>query len=240
VIAPYYDRDGFTIYNADCLELLAARERVLGALGGELHHVITDPPYGLMETDGGKVQMRGAVTALDYGDWDRAYSFEWIALLPASIKSAVVFHDHKRASGCWDALLAAGITPRQFLYWDKGDSGINPRRNFVNTIEQAVYARRGPSPWNGGGSTVNVFRRDRGQRLTAHPTEKPEDLMSWIIRCVTDAGDLVLDPFMGSGTTLVAAKRLGRRAIGIERERDYCDMAIRRLAQGALFASAGV
>ena len=67
-----------------------------------------------------------------------------------------------------------------------------------------------------------------------HPTTKPLPLMAEIVRDFTQPSDTILDPFMGSGTTLVAAKRLGRKAIGIEREEKYCEIAAKRLAQGAL------
>lgn len=67
-----------------------------------------------------------------------------------------------------------------------------------------------------------------------HPCPKPEPLMSELVSSFTDIGDVILDPFMGSGTTLVAAKRLGRKAIGIEREEKYCEIAVKRLAQEAL------
>jgi DNA modification methylase len=67
-----------------------------------------------------------------------------------------------------------------------------------------------------------------------HPTQKPLAVMSWAINQASDA-ETLLDPFMGSGTTLVAAKNLGKRAIGIERELKYCEIAVRRLAQQTLF-----
>ena len=67
-----------------------------------------------------------------------------------------------------------------------------------------------------------------------HPTQKPEALMRQFIAHTTNPGDLILDPFMGSGTTLRAAKDLGRRAIGIELEEKYCEIAVKRLAQQVL------
>ena len=225
---PVYADDRVQLYQGDCLELLPE-------LHAQVDHVITDPPYGLM-AQAGKVQMRGCgVVAPDYGDWDtEPASFNWIAQLPATVRSATVFHSQNRAGDCWGALEAAGIRPRQFLFWDKGDGGLNPRNNFVNAVEQAIYGRRKRTPWNGGGSTPNIFRLNRGPRTTAHPTEKPEALMLWIVRVTTDPGDVILDPFAGSGTTLVAAKRLGRRAIGIERNAAYCAIIARRLTQATL------
>ena len=74
----------------------------------------------------------------------------------------------------------------------------------------------------------------RETKTRLHPTPKPELLMADLVMQFTDAGDTILDPFMGSGTTLVAAKRLGRKAIGIELEEKYCEIAAKRLSQGAL------
>ena len=68
-----------------------------------------------------------------------------------------------------------------------------------------------------------------------HPSPKPLRLMNWLASELSSPGDLILDPFMGSGTTLVAAKNLGRKAIGIEIEQKYCDIAVDRLRQGVLF-----
>ena len=120
--------------------------------------------------------------------------------------------------------------------WVKPDampqmSGDRPSVGFEPcTIAHA----QGRMRWNGGGrpavwthGTCKVDRPD-------HPCPKPEPLMGDLVTQFTDPGDLILDPFMGSGTTLVAAKRLGRKAIGIELEERYCEIAAKRLAQGAL------
>jgi DNA modification methylase len=223
-MVPYYEQDGIAIYHGDCREILSQL--------GPVDHVITDPPYGLME-DEGKVQMRGAVVGLDYGDWDKSYSFDWIAL-SRTFHSLTVFHDQKRGTEVWQAGVAAGFTLKQYLYWDKGDSGINPRHNFVNAVEQAIYMRRPESKaWHGGGAYPNIFRLNRCP-TPLHPTQKPEELIAWIIKAVSRCDDTILDPFMGSGTTLVAAKRLGRKAIGIELNEKYCEIAVKRLAQAVL------
>jgi DNA modification methylase len=97
---------------------------------------------------------------------------------------------------------------------------------------------QGRKKWNGGGShavwTYPIVAGGSHNPARLHTTQKPEQLMSHLVSMFTDPGDTVLDPFMGSGTTLVAAKRLGRKAIGIELEEKYCEIAAKRLAQGAL------
>ena len=87
--------------------------------------------------------------------------------------------------------------------------------------------------WRKGGHGVYVYRSLRAPGPTEHPTQKPVDLMRW---CIEKAGGTgtVLDPFAGSGSTLVAAKSLNRRAIGIEIEERYCEVAANRLHQDVL------
>jgi site-specific DNA-methyltransferase (adenine-specific) len=98
----------------------------------------------------------------------------------------------------------------------------------------AIMHGAGRKRWNGGGSHAywhhNVARDRHG-----HPTAKPLPLMLELLQAFTDPGDLILDPFIGSGTTLRAAKELGRRAIGIEIEKRYCDYAVDRLRQEVMF-----
>lgn len=222
-MTPYYSDDGVTIYNGDAFELLPSLVGV--------DAVVTDPPYGLMAKPG-KVQMRGAVVDLDYGDWDYAVDHGWIALLPPSVSSIVAFHDTGQATAIADAAARSGFRIKHYAFWDKGDSGINPRGNFVSAVEQCMYAVRG-GKWHGSGADPNIFRFRRSP-TPLHPTQKPVEVMAWLVTKTTAPGACVLDPFCGSGSTLVAAKNRGRRAIGIERQEKYCAIAATRLSQSVL------
>ena len=104
--------------------------------------------------------------------------------------------------------------------------------------EFCIYAHRGKALLNNAGQQSDVWQIERDNKIVySHPTQKPVSLM---IRCIEDSsvsGDLILDPFLGSGTTLVAARQLGRRGIGIEIDRKYCEIAEKRihLARPRLF-----
>jgi site-specific DNA-methyltransferase (adenine-specific) len=142
----------------------------------------------------------------------------------------------------WRAAFEAhGLNYRRTCIWVKPDgmpqySGDRPGMGYEGMI--AMHAS-GASRWNGGGrhGVFIVNKADGWTNGAPHPTTKPERLMRDLVGLFTDPGDLILDPFMGSGTTLRAAKDLGRRAIGIEIEERYCEIAAKRMAQEVLFAA---
>ena len=219
---PYFQDKWVTIYHGDCREILPQ-------LDVKVDLVLTDPPYGICEEDG-KVQMRGEVVEPDYKEWD-TFDKDWIHLLPLKADSSiVVFHDQKQATILWQTFIECGIRPSRYLFWDKGDSGINPRHNFVNTIEMALFGNRGNYTWNCNGSTINLFRKNRIP-TPLHPTQKPEILFQSLIGWLSNSKNLILDPFLGSGTTCYCAKKLSRYSIGIEIEEKYCEAAARRCCQ---------
>lgn len=119
------------------------------------------------------------------------------------------------------------------LVWDKGAIGMGSE--WRHSHELILSARWKDSAWYGGASMSDVFRVKSvhsSQRL--HPVDKPTDLLRQLLRPTTSADGLVVDPFMGGGSTLLAARLEGRRAIGIEIEERYCEIAAKRLSQGVL------
>ena len=248
-MTPYYDQDGITIYHADCRDVLAQ-------FRGGVAHVLTDPPYGRdvylraarctaptysereLKRRGTALQKLGAG---DIGDIEEM--LEWVAKEIARLTArwAVIFSDVESCSRWRVAIELAGMRYVRTGVWVKPDampqmSGDRPSVGFEPcTIAHA----QGPMRWNGGGkSALWIHNTVKGDERPDHPCPKPEGLMLELVAAFTDRGETILDPFMGTGTTLVAAKRLGRTAIGIELERKYCDIAIGRLSQGALFGAA--
>lgn len=227
---PYYDQDGITIYHGDCLDVLA------GLDAGSTALVLTDPPYNVRAAD---IALAGrAPMARDFGEWDedwhpRVHLEAWERLLRPG-GSVLAF--------CSDRLLSAyregPLKPRGTVVWEKENPAPHPRPAYVQATEWITWLQKEGSAavWNAGGYTLNVERdaAPKGNERTEHPTQKPIDLTRRLMRRHSNRGDLILDPFMGSGTTLRAAKDLGRRAIGIEIEERYCEIAVERLRQAVL------
>lgn len=242
---PYYEHAGVTIFHGDCREILPQIEAV--------DHVITDPPYGRDVY----IRALGHNTKKGSRTPDRLYKGDSLAKLAAgeighisdmldevaahfgkTRRWVLVFSDVETCFRWRAALEASGLRYVRTGAWVKPDpmpqmTGDRPGTGF----EPATICHssaKGGMKWNGGGRpgvwTYNTCKVNRPN----HPCPKPEPLMVELVSLFSNAGETILDPFMGSGTTLVAAKRLGRKAIGIELEEKYCEIAARRLQQEAL------
>ncbi|MGA3030854.1 MAG: DNA methyltransferase [Candidatus Limnocylindrales bacterium] len=212
----YYQDDLVVIYHADCRELLSSVEADV---------LVTDPPYGIALENHGRRDGRRANrdwTILNDGDGEVGQAVaDWAAdqALPT-----VMFATPMRPwRGEW----------RQFLVWDKGEhvaGGGDVATCWKPTWELIQVARTGPL--NGRRDSAVIHINAVAADYALHPAPKPVALMKYLL--VKIGGGTVLDPFMGSGSTLVAAKSLNRRAIGIELEERWCESAARRCSQGVL------
>ena len=231
---PYYEQDGIVIYHGDCCEVLPAL--------GQVDHVITDPPYEAEAHTKARRQRSEGVVGVIAIDFEAMHEPVRQAVGREMVRLSrgwVLVFCQVEAAMLWREALA-GAKYMRTQVWVKPDgapqfTGDRPGMGYESIV--TAWAGSGRSRWNGGGRRgvyVHMVGAHGGVK-NPHPTTKPETLMCELLHLFTDAGETVLDPFMGSGTTLVAAKRLGRRAIGIEREEKYCEMAAKRLAQGVLF-----
>ncbi|KKN40317.1 hypothetical protein LCGC14_0734740 [marine sediment metagenome] len=226
---PYYESEGITIYHGDCREVMPTLESV--------DMTLADPPYG---TNDGKARLNGRTDGdfQKWGlDWDKELPVEWIgpsALLLKDGGAFVAWTDTKRLETIWKTCEKEDLRPLQCLFWHKTNPPTNPRKNFCSAVEGAVFARKPGKiiAWNAGGAMHNLWRGPTVHHgIRQHPTQKPHELMAWCIKALSDPDALILDPFMGVGTTLRAAKDLGRKAIGIEIEERYCEVGASRLSQ---------
>ncbi len=206
-------------------------------------HVITDPPYSealysRTRTNRGRADLRTPndvrnareLADLRIGAIDPILDQVAAQIRRVAKRWIVVFHDVEIGDR-WRAELTAEYI--RTGAWVKTDpmpqvSGDRPAQGFEPcTIAHAKP--RGRMRWNGGGrAAVWTFGREQSNRPD-HPCPKPLDLMEALVRDFTDPGETILDPFAGSGTTLVAAKRLGRSAIGWERDPKYHAIATKRI-----------
>ena len=212
---PYYQDEWATIYHGDCREILPTLPKV--------DLVLTDPPYGIGE--GAKATRRTASAKPDRrwrgrGRTDYETTFDdtrpsdWVlGLIQEKAEHLIIFGGNYFSlppSSCW-------------LVWDK----LNGASDFADcelawtNLDKAV--RKISYLWNG-------FQKAKPEDRK-HPTQKPLEVISWAILQAPETCRTILDPVMGSGTTLVAAKNLNRKAIGIELEEKYCEIAAKRLAQ---------
>ena len=221
-MTPYYDHGGITIYHGDCRDVLPTL--------GQFDLLVTDPPYGLKvarkEQYGAGVKMHftglakgKCIPKTDYGDsdWD-----DHPAELQA-IRTSIELAEHQIV---WGGNYFDLGPARCFLVWDKlrGDTDYADAELAWTNIDRTVRVIR--YKWNG---FLKAIPEDR-----FHPTQKPLAVMKWAIQQPKETCESILDPFMGSGTTLRAAKDLGRKAVGIEIEERYCEIAAKRLSQEVL------
>ena len=214
----YYERDGIVIYHGDCREILPTL--------GPVDALVSDPPYGIAWDTG---DHRGSVR----GAWGKSFDpitgdaepFDPTHLLgypKVVLFGANHYADKLPPSPAW-------VTWDKRLAMESNDQS-DCEMAWTNVGGRARMIRY---QFNGGGhlGRENGIPAGRGIPVSLHPTQKPVAVMRQILLWFTDEGDLICDPYMGSGTTLRAAKDLGRKAIGIEIEERYCEIAAKRLSQ---------
>jgi len=245
-VTPYYDHDGITIYHGDCRDVLPQIRGV--------DVVLTDPPYS---SGGAHRSDRNMPTAKKYQRSDakqsgpdfagdnrdqRAFTLwcsDWMAAAHKSTRAGgalLSFIDWRNLPCIVDAVQVGGWVYRGIVVWDKTE-GTRPQKGwFRSQAEYIIVSTSGPIDRNqdtGGICQAGVLRHAVTGAKKQHITEKPVGLCVDVLQ-TRDDWQTVLDPFMGSGTTLRAAKDLGRKAIGIEAEEAYCEIAAKRLSQGVL------
>lgn len=211
----FKDKD-YILYQGDCLEIMKTFP------DNSIDCVVTDPPYGIGEANGKNISRGLLARPKNYGysEWDNEIpTIDYFVNMISCSKNQIIFGgnyfvDYLHNSSYW-------------IVWDKEINGDFADcelawTSFKSAVKKIKYR------WNG-----MLQENMRNKEFRWHPTQKPIGVMTWIIKKYTEENDIILDPFMGSGTTGVAAMRLGRKFIGIELEPKYYKIAKHRIEQEA-------
>ena len=232
------DKD-FLLYNEDSyllFENLKSKELIV-------NHIITDPPYNISKSNNFGT-MKNPRTGVDFGSWDRGKFdlFSWIPLYTQLLEqngSIIIFCSYRFISYITDVLESeeCNCIVKDILIWQKSNPmPRNINRRYVQDMEFAIWAVKKNAIWIFNKPEGKPYLRSlysasvvNGKEKLGHPTQKSLSIMKDIISVHTNQNEIILDPFMGSGTTGEAALLLGRKFIGIEKEENYFLMSKNRL-----------
>lgn len=253
-MTPYYDDGQCVIYHGDALDVLPKLD------AGSADAMVTDPPYssgGMFRSDramdpadkyrGWSQNTDGTsrTPTAEYGTFsgDNRDQWAWMRWVCAWGSDAMrvvkpgghvfMFSDWRQLPAATDVLQFAGWTWRGILVWDKG-VGRPIRGRFRNHLEYVVWGTHGHTEQVDSYPSALISVPTVTANERQHVTQKPAQLLRALLQVVGDTPLTIFDPFMGSGTTLRAAKDLGHKAIGIELDERYCEIAADRLAQQTL------
>lgn len=217
----------------DCRLILGDCRDVLPTLG-KFDLLLTDPPYKVITGGSGiddcHTRPSGILKENSQLMDDVPEFMSWIPIAYESLNSeshAYIMSNFSCLHEMWGCSISSGFNAHNLLVWEKNNN--TPSQFYMKNCEYTLFLRKGRAKYIndiGGSKTVHKFTNTSGRQ---HPTEKPVDLMMFYVKNSTNNTSLVLDPFMGSGTTGVACANLGRKFTGIEREPKYFDIACRRI-----------
>jgi len=241
MLNPYYEEEeNIKIYCDDCFNVINEIP------DNSIDLVIADPPYNISDSSK-RIMLRNKImsTMEAWGQWDSydkkeydEFIFRLITEMYRVLKkggSFYMFSDRKDSGFFVREAERVGFTYKNLLAIVK----TNPlphfvKNNYRSAFELCFYVSKGkPKTFNflSQQDCVNIYSYVIGKKDTKHPTEKPLGFIEKIVKISSNENDTVLDPFIGSGTTAVACKRLNRRCIGIEINKEYCDITVKRLSQ---------
>ena len=236
-----------------CGNALISETFVLLLRGNVARQMLTDPPWNVVVEGNvsglGKVKHKnfamacGEMSPEQFKDFNKSYlTFASKHLMDGAL--AYVFMDRRTIEALYTASREANYSIVDLAVWDKGSGGMGSylrsqlepclilkfgKAPFLNNVQLGKWGRYRTNVWKHRG--LSSFGKGREETLRSHPTSKPVNLLAEAIKDCTKRGDIVLDPFLGSGSTLLAAEKTGRRCYGIELEPRYVDVAIERWQQ---------
>ena len=224
------------LLKGDCLELLKTLENE------SVDALITDPPYNIARDNNFTSMGRAGI---DFGDWDKGFNLiSWLPIAIEKLKKGgniIIFTSWKNTTPIIKELEKNNCEAKDMIRVEKSNPMPRNRdRRFVTDYEIAIWAVKKGGKWTFNRQSETYERPLIKTKVTpksekiekGHPTQKNIETMEWLIERLTNEGDIVLDPFMGSGTTGVACQKLDRDFIGCELSDEYFEMAQKRLQYG--------
>lgn len=222
------------LFNEDCVEFIKTLQ------DNSIDAVITDPPYNIAKDNNFTTMGRAGI---DFGDWDKNFNpVLWVKELVPKLKKGaniVIFADMRQFTPYIEKLESLGCEFKDVIRMEKSNPMPRNRdRRFIFDTEFALYFVKKGDKWTFNRhdekyerpliKTSVTPKREKIDR--GHPTQKPLYAMEWLLERLTNEGDIVFDGFMGSGTTGVACSNLNRSFIGCELDKEYFEMANKRLS----------
>src|SRR5574344_1948991 len=220
------------IINADSIEAMKNMESECVDL------LVTDPPYktitGGDSNGANSVRPKGMLNGNRklFAHQNNIKISDWMPKVYKCLKEsshAYIFTNSLNLNEMLNEALKAGFKLHNILVWEKNNC--TPSQYYMKNCEYVLFLRKGKAKWIndiGGSKTVHQFNNIIGNKT--HPCEKPIDLLKFYIANSSNPEDIVFDPFMGTGSTMFAAKELGRNYLGYELETEYFDIAVKRMS----------
>lgn len=206
-----------------------------------VNHIITDPPYNISRENNFST-LKHPRKGINFGEWDG--NFDLLSWIPMYAKildkngSVIIFCSYRYISFIIETMEKSNLEVKDILVWRKTNPmPRNINRRYVQDMEFAVWGVKKGAKWVFNKSADKPYMRSMFETAlvppserTGHPTQKSLQLMQDILKVHTNEDDVIIDPFMGSGTTGLACLNLNRKFVGIELDENYYDIAVQRLA----------
>lgn len=244
----YFETENGILYCADSLKILTKFQN------DSVDLILTDPPFMISQevkiARSSNYKYKGKDIILDFGEWDKQWKTKeeyldwcknwWIECIRVlkDHRHFLFFFDKAKVSYAWDFMEENGMKGRSPLFWIKSNPVPRARKvDFMKAVEMCLWFTKKEIK-------IEYFNYQLGQHpdyiITpipsknenrCHPTQKPVKFCTWVISYLSNEGNIVLDPFLGSGTIAVACEKLNRKWIGIEVNEEYCKLAVKRIKE---------
>lgn len=234
-----YEIDNCTIYNEDAYLIYDT----LLENNIKVDHIITDPPYNISKKNNFNTMKSSNRKGIYFGDWDNNFDiYNWIEKYSKLVKtngSMIIFCSYRYISYLINFIEKCDFDVKDIIEWKKTNPmPRNVNRRYVQDTEFAIWAVKKKSRWTFNKPKDKKYLRSTfvspvvsGLERTSHPTQKSLSIMEELIKIHTNEGDLILDMFLGSGTTAVACLKNNRKILGIEKDKVYFNIAVERIQQ---------